>query len=166
MQLDVRTILLLRDSDGRILLLRRSPGKNLFPNLITGIGGSVELERAEGNNLQSAVLRELEEETKITRQMISQLRLRLSTLLSRDEAQVLLLWFTADLIQTPADLSCTEGQLYWFQAQNLPLGSMIPTARAAIPFVVSLTDADLTPYNGIFDPKTLRLITNRSPRPL
>src|ERR1051325_229163 len=71
MKLDVRTILLLRHPDGRqVLLLCRSPEKKLFPNLMTGIGGAVELASGEGADLEAAVLRELEEETRIRRDQI------------------------------------------------------------------------------------------------
>ncbi|HEV8606564.1 MAG TPA: NUDIX domain-containing protein [Tepidisphaeraceae bacterium] len=166
MHLDVRTVLLLRHPDSRqLLLLRRAPNKKLFPDLITGIGGSVELARGEGNDLESSILRELEEETRIRRTDISNLRLRLSTVLSRDIAQVVLLWYTANLAKIPSDLSCTEGALAFFPTQNLPLEQMVPTARQAIPFVASLLDADTQTYNGIYDPATLRLTTNRPAHP-
>jgi 8-oxo-dGTP pyrophosphatase MutT (NUDIX family) len=161
MHLDVRTILVLRHPDRRqVLLLRRSPEKKLFPGLITGIGGAVELALGEGANLGAAVLRELEEETKIHRNDISDLRLRLTTILERDQAQVILLWFTANLRKIPADLSCTEGNLSFFPAQDLPIDRMIPTAKAAIPFVISLADDDTTTYSGVYDRKNSELLTN------
>jgi len=160
--LDVRTILLLWHPDRRrLLLLRRSSGKKLFPNLITGIGGTVELSRGEGSDLEEAVLRELEEETRITRSKITGPRLRLSTIQSRDEAQIVLLWFTAQLLEEPKDLWCSEGQLAFIDAHDLPLEQMIPTARGAIAFVASLPDEEKTPHNGVFEGKTVNLITNR-----
>jgi 8-oxo-dGTP pyrophosphatase MutT (NUDIX family) len=163
--LDVRTILILWHADRRqVLLLRRSAGKKLFPNLITGIGGAVELALGEGADLESAVLRELEEETQIHRNAISDLRPRLSTVLSRDGAQVVLLWYTAKLLQFPDDLSCPEGELRFFHAQDLPLELMVPTAREAIPFVISLADDDPTTYSGIYEPKNFRLLTNHPNR--
>ena len=162
MHLDVRTILVLRHPDGRqVLLLRRSPHKKLFPGLITGIGGAVELNMGEGADLEAAVLRELEEETRIARSDISDLRLRLTTVLNRDSATVLLLWYTGKLSIIPSDLSCTEGELSFFKAQNLPLVSMIPTAKEAIPFVISLSDDDAKTYSGTYEPKSFRLLTNR-----
>jgi 8-oxo-dGTP diphosphatase len=162
MHLDVRTILVLRHPDGRqVLLLHRSTDKKLFPGLITGIGGAVELNMGEGANLEAAVLRELEEETRISRTDISDLRLRLTTVLNRDSATVLLLWYIGKLSLIPSDLSCTEGELSFFKAQDLPLESMIPTAREAIPFVISLSDDDAMTYSGIYEPKSFRLLTNR-----
>lgn len=167
MQLDVRCVLLLWHPDRRrILLLRRSASKELFPGLITGIGGSVELSRGEGNDLESAVLRELQEETRLTAADISTPRLRLSTVLSRDDKQVILLWYTANFAKIPPNLRCSEGELTFFPSQDLPLENMIPTARDAIPFVASLPDDDPVIYNGIYDPRSHRLTTNRPARPL
>src|SRR5437762_5591179 len=163
MRLDTRTVLVLRHPDRRqVLLLRRTPGKKLFPNLITGIGGSVELTLGEGNDLEAAALRELEEETNIRREQISPPQLRLSTVLSRDDTQVVLFWYMANFLRAPSDLACSEGELSFYDARELPVEEMIPTARAAIPFIVSLPDDDLSSYNGIFDPKTLNLLTIRA----
>ena len=161
MQLDVRTILILRHPDRRqVLLLRRSPHKKLFPNLITGIGGAVELKLGEATDLDAAVLRELEEETQIARTEVNDLRLRLTSVLSRDCTQVVLLWYTAKLSIFPSDLSCTEGELRFYPAQDLPLDLMIPTAREAIPFVVSLAEDDQRIYSGVYEPKSFGLLTN------
>jgi 8-oxo-dGTP pyrophosphatase MutT (NUDIX family) len=159
--LDVRTVLLLNHPDRRrVLLLRRSPHKKLFPNLITGIGGAVELQRGEGDDLEAAMLRELAEETHIPSSVVSDLKLRLSTILTRDSQQVLLLWFTGQFHQEPLDLSCAEGDLAFFDRSDLPLADMVPTARHAIPFVLSLRDDDDRVHNGIFT-ADVRLITTR-----
>jgi 8-oxo-dGTP pyrophosphatase MutT (NUDIX family) len=165
MHLDARTILILRHPDRRqILLLRRSADKKLFPNLITGIGGAVELAMGEGADLDSAVLRELEEETRIPRHTVLNLRLRLTTVLSRNDAQVMLLWYTGNLSKTPSDLACTEGELRFFPRQDLPLDLMVPTAREAIPFVISLADDDATTYSGCYVGKLFGLLTNQPDR--
>jgi 8-oxo-dGTP pyrophosphatase MutT (NUDIX family) len=166
MRLDVRTILVLWHPDRRqVLLLRRSAEKQLFPNLMTGIGGAVELAAGEGGNLESSVLRELEEETQITRGQIDELRLRLTTVLSRDNAQVMLLWFTAILKQIPSSLCSSEGQLAFLPAQDLPVDLMVPTAREAIRFVISLADDDHSTYSGIYNAKNFELWTNHPNRP-
>ena len=161
MHLDVRTILILRHPDRRqVLLLRRSADKKLFPNLITGIGGSVELKMGEGADLEGAVLRELEEETQLHRKDISDLRLRLTTMLTRDDAQVILLWYTATLEKIPSDLACTEGELRFVNVRDLPLERMVPTAREAIRFVISLADDEPRTYSGVYEGKNFRLLTN------
>jgi|SRR6267142_6522143 len=162
MRLDARTVLILRHPDRRqVLLLRRAPSKKLFPNQITGIGGAVELKLGEGNDLEAAILRELEEETQIRREQISPPQLRLSTVLSRDDMQVVLFWYTSNFLRVPSDLACSEGELAFYDARKLPLEEMVPTARASIPFILSLPDDDLSAYNGIFDPRSVNLLTNR-----
>jgi len=162
MQLDVRTAIILRHpTEAAVLLLRRSPTKQLFPHLITGIGGKVELATGEGDDLYAAALREFVEETAIPLSCVTALRLRLSTILARDGLQVILLWFTGRLTTLPTDLSCTEGQLEFHPVDQLPVSSMIPTASQTIPFVLALPEDDSTVYNGYFD-HTNRLFTNRA----
>jgi hypothetical protein len=125
-RLDVRTALVLRHPDGRqVLLLRRSPGKRLFPGLVTGIGGRVEVERGEAADLDAALWREVDE-------------------------QVLLLWFAGRLRGTPADLSCAEGELFFAPVAALPEAEMIPTARQAIRCVLDLPPGDAAARAGHF----------------
>jgi 8-oxo-dGTP pyrophosphatase MutT (NUDIX family) len=163
MELDVRSALVLRHpTAAAVLLLRRSAAKKLFPNLITGIGGKIELAQGEGDDLIGATWREAQEETRITASMVADVRLRLSTIISRGAQQVLLLWLTGRLTVLPPDLGCTEGQLAFYALEQLPVAEMIPTARRAIPFILSLADDDSTVYNGFFT-EALELVTNRTP---
>lgn len=162
MELDVRTALILRHpTENKVLLLRRSPTKRLFPNLMTGIGGKVELDDGEGADLQAAMWREFTEETTISPAQIADARLRLSTIISRGPLQVLLLWYTGTLRAAPADLSCTEGQLEFHPVDGLPLNDMIPSARETIPFILTLPEDDETVYNGCLM-EDGRLITNKA----
>ena len=62
-KLDARTIVLLYNPDQtQVLLLRRSPEKALWPNLITGIGGKVEVILGEASDIRASLLREVAEE--------------------------------------------------------------------------------------------------------
>lgn len=159
--LDVRTALVLRHpAEPTVLLLRRSPTKKLFPNLITGIGGKVELTAGEGDDLVAAAWREFQEETTIPPALVADVRLRLSTLISRGDQQVLLLWLTGCLLDLPPDLGCTEGVLEFHPITQLPLDAMIPTARQAIPFILALAADDPLVYNGFLD-RSGRLVTNQ-----
>ena len=161
MQLDVRTALVLRHPTANaVLLLRRSATKKLFPNLITGIGGKVELSDGEGDDLLAAAWREFQEETKIPPTLVTDIRLRLSTIISRGDQQVLLLWLTGKLVELPADLRCTEGELEFHPIDQLPLDAMIPTARQAIPFILALSADDNIVYNGFLDHRG-QLMTNQ-----
>lgn len=164
MKLDARTILILSHPDRtKVLLLRRISTKKLFPNLITGIGGKIEFDLGEHNDIEKAMLREFHEETKIPLDEITNIHLRLSTITYREsfDGAVVLFWFTGDLIQIPNDLSCTEGTLHFFDKTNLPESEMIPSARQAIKFVVSLAPDDTMKYIGWFDDDKIILITNK-----
>ncbi len=159
-KLDIRTAIILRHpTENAVLLLRRSPTKKLFPDRITGIGGKVEIDEGEGNDLAAAAWREFTEETNIPETMATDVRLRLSTILTRGDLQVILLWYTGQLTALPPDLSCTEGDLAFYPLDQLPIPAMIPTASQTIPFILALPDTDETVYNGYFDDQD-RLYTN------
>jgi 8-oxo-dGTP pyrophosphatase MutT (NUDIX family) len=158
-RLDARTVLLLLHPRlPQVLLLRRDASKELFPNLITGIGGGVELARGEADNLEAAALRELAEETRIAREQVSDLHLRLSTIQSRGSQQVLLFWFTARLRSVPEDLYSPDGQLQFFDRDSLPVAQMIPTARSAVPYILAIPNQE--PRNATYCPVTGDLIPN------
>ncbi len=149
MELDCRTALILRHPDGKqVLLLKRSPLKKLLPNLITGIGGKAEFELGDGANLEKSGLREFVEETKIDVNIISGMQLKLSTIISRGNLQVVLFWFTGQLKEAPKDLSCNEGDLKFYKIDAMPLKEFTAAARKAIPFILSRDDDKV--YNGVF----------------
>ena len=52
-------LVFLKDYDDKILFLKRSPNKEIFPGKISGIGGKVE----PGESIKNAARREFEEET-------------------------------------------------------------------------------------------------------
>ena len=161
MRLDVRTICVLKDHGGRLLLLKRSASKKLFPSLITGIGGKVELESGEGRDLAGSLFRELEEEVpQITKENISDLRLRLITHESRADEIVVLCWFTSLLNEPVTDMRCTEGELVWRSPNELDFSEMIPTAGPSIRFLTTLANDDIRIYDGIYKPLTRALMVN------
>jgi hypothetical protein len=105
--------------------------------------------------------REAAEELPFPLSIVRNVRPRLSTILTRQAEQVVLLWFTGELTAAPDSLQSPEGTLEYFAIDSLPLSEMVPTARDAIAFVIHLPDDDTTIYNGVYDPVTLRLLTNR-----
>jgi 8-oxo-dGTP pyrophosphatase MutT (NUDIX family) len=158
MRIDIRTAAILKDQSGRLLLLRRSPDKKLLPNLITGIGGKVELQEREGENIEESLKRELREEVpQIDISTISNFRLRLTTHQSRGDHVVVLFWYTGTLETDIADLSCTEGQLIWCDPTDLPVAEMTPAARDVIPFIALLSPDDMKLYDGVYEPDTTKL---------
>lgn len=162
MKIDVRNIIILMHPNKReVLLLKRDPAKKLFPNLITGLGGKVELESGEGNDLTSAMWRELLEETQISKNSVREMRLKLITTVARPDEIVILLWYKGTLISQPENLDCTEGSLQFYKISDLEKLEYIPTARDPIQFVTKLPEEDSTVYTGIYD-SNLRLIHNKS----
>lgn len=161
MELIARTVLVLRHPDRkRVLLLKRSPAKKLFPNLITGIGGNAELGDGECSDLMRTVRREFSEETTIPEETVADVMPRLVTIATLPDQQVVIVWCTGSLTAVPENLECPEGELFFVDAESLPLEQFIPTAAAAIPFILSLEGDDRTVYNGVFTPDK-RLITNK-----
>ena len=161
MELGVFTAIVLRHpTEDAVLLLRRSPDKKRFPGLITGIGGQVELADGEGADLVGSMLREFDEETVIPMEIVEDVRCRLSTIITRGDQQVLLLWFTGRLTAMPEDLACNEGVLEFHAIDSLPIREMVPTASKTIPFICSLPEDDEAIWNGCFDDAG-NLITNR-----
>jgi len=148
--LDVRTILILWNPQRtHILLLKRSPNKALLPNLITGVGGKVELEKGEGNNITAAMYRvAIIEETKIKAEEMNGVRPVLTTVDIRGSKIFQLHWFVGVLNTIPCDLSCTEGVLNWYDPKELPLVDFTPAAAVAIPFALSRYD-DGVHYAGV-----------------
>lgn len=152
MQLDVQNILVLHHQDRQqILLLKRSPTKKLFPSLVTGVGGKVEVDKGEANNLSASVFREFTEETSILPETVDDLRLRLVTTRVGDDEVVVLLWYTGFLQTTPEDLSCNEGELFFIDRTQLDTLNFVPSARDPIRFVVALSDADHVVYTAVYD---------------
>ena len=151
MKLNVFTALVLRHpTEESVLLLKRSETKKRWPGYITGIGGQVELMEGEAEDLLAATMREFVEETRIPTEQVTNVQLRLSTIISREGVQHLLLWLTGQLLSIPADLYCPDGILTFYPVNDLPYTEMVPTARAAIPFIVGLSTGDTAVYNGIF----------------
>ena len=144
------TIIVLKDPQKRkVLLLKRAPDKKIFPNLITGIGGHVEMLQGECDDIQESVLRELEEESAVKREHLNNLQARLVTLVTEHEGSRILYWFTATLKEELEDLRCPDGVLQWYEKDMLP-DSLTPTAAKAIPFILGLSEEDKTLYDGVF----------------
>lgn len=159
MELDCRTALILRHpSENQVLLLKRAAHKKLFPNLITGIGGKVEMGQGEDLDLEKSLLREFKEETKIDLKIVSDIQLKLSTIISRDNQQVVIFWFVGNLKEVPSDLACNEGGLGFYDVDSLPLQEFTSTAASAIPFILSVKENRA--YNGVFDDRG-KLIVNK-----
>jgi ADP-ribose pyrophosphatase YjhB (NUDIX family) len=163
MKIDVRTAVVLSDKTGqKLLLLRRSATKKLLPNLITGIGGKVELEIGEGEDIEKSLLRELAEEVpQIHIKDIENFKARLVTSSSRNNTHYVIFWFTGRLSVNLTDLSCEDGVLEWHSIDNLPIDGMTNAAKGAIPFMSKLQDIDGKFYDGVYNSQTGELLVSK-----
>ena len=161
-KIELYTAVILKDpKTGKIALLKRANTKKLFPNLVTGIGGKVELDHGEGNDLEGSLLRELAEEVSLRPTDINNLRLRLVSTLVRADSIMNLLWLTATLNQSHREFHCTEGTISFCDPDQLDTTHFTPTAKKTIPFICGLSEDDKKVYTSIFDRSETEMTTNQ-----
>lgn len=142
--LEALNILFLFSQDKQeILLLKRNKNKKIFPNFYTGIGGKIEFEQLEHKNLNKAVIRELEEETKIKESNLIDLKCNLLTQHNRTTGKelTLLLWYSAVIDKKQTPLYCNEGNLEWVKIKDIPKIKLIDTAEIALNYIINTPDS-------------------------
>jgi 8-oxo-dGTP diphosphatase len=113
-----------------VLLLRVGPDRDRFAGLWTGVGGHVRV----GENIRSAALREIREETGLAASD-PELRavLHETGLLGRAH---LLFVFVARVEQPQPLRECREGALAWFSREQLPWDALVPDLRELLPLAL------------------------------
>lgn len=130
----IYTMTLLRHND-RYLLLKRSSTKGFAPGKWTGVGGRVE--DTEFKDLYAAAYREIEEETGISHDQITNLAMRRLLIHNREATgPTLLIYLTGDL-SDPAVLETEEGLLHWIAPEEFEQIEFIDNAHLVIPLLVS-----------------------------
>ena len=125
-QRNMTTIFL--ESDGKILLLFREGGR-VANNLWVGSAGG-HMEPWELNDAAACALRELEEELGITREEITDMKLRyLTTSYVNGEIRLNYYFFANLKDGEKRNLSSNEGKLRWFAPTEIPELNMAFTAR-------------------------------------
>lgn len=102
---------------GKLLLLYRM-GSSIIADSYTGTAGG-HFEKEELNDAKACVLRELYEETGLTKQEINNLSLRYVTFRLKNGELRQNYYFFADLIDGEKEITSNEGNLKWFRIEDL-----------------------------------------------
>jgi 8-oxo-dGTP diphosphatase len=141
-----------------VLLLRVGAHKKLWAGLYNGVGGHLE----PGEDVQSAVKREVREETGLDAR---QIRLRGVVHVDVDNPVLGVLFF---VFTAAADdkrvVASSEGALAWFRASALPTQEMVEDLHILLPRVLSMAPTD-PPFFALYayDEKDRLLISFAEP---
>ena len=149
------TVFLFRKN--RVLLLERASHKGFAPGRWTGVGGRVEPE--ETGNLETAVLREVDEETGIGAADVENLEMRL--VLTRPERGdvTTVVFFTG---QTGCETltPCNEGRLHWVALDRVGDLDLVENAGYALNLALAAEESGSTDvYFAVDDATTCGAIS-------
>lgn len=126
--------MILLTCDERYLLLQRSASKRFAPGKWTGIGGRVEPN--EFDDLDTAAMRELFEETGLSTEDVTKLNLRRVLLHNRPGVPLtVLLYFTGSLSE-PVTPSSPEGTLRWVNEEDIAGLDVIENTAEVLPLLI------------------------------
>lgn len=137
MEIQPFTVVFLLDrKNSRVLLLKRAAWKEFAPNQFTGIGGKVD--SGEENDIKSSLLRELEEETKITAADFANLTCNAELLVQRAGGEYsVIFYFVADAVDAEKiSLECNEGDLGWYSYSEFANLDFIPSTGVLMEHLV------------------------------
>lgn len=151
MQIKVYTAVFLIDENEAVLCLKRASWKRFAPNKYTGVGGT--LESGEVENIEAALKREFEEETKIPFSSLQNLTLRGTMFVTnRDENDHVIYYFTARVKRRDiTDLSCNEGELVWIQQKDFVKLDWIGTVQISMIYIL---DKSVKRFSALIDEMT------------
>ena len=126
--------MILLSCENRYLLLQRAESKRFAPGKWTGLGGRVEPD--ELDDVHSAALREVSEETGLGADQVADFSLRRVLLHNRPGAPItLLLYFTGGLSQ-PVTPECDEGSLHWLSEDEIAQLDVIENTAEVLPLLI------------------------------
>lgn len=148
MQVKIREMTALYvERDAHVLMLYRI-GSRVGPPSWRGIGGH--LEKEELGDAYACVLREMEEETLLRREMLADLRLKYVTMRLKDgEIRQNYYFFATLRAGVEIALSCNEGRLEWVDEARVLELYMPPSAKAALEHYYALGRNDDRLYGGV-----------------
>jgi 8-oxo-dGTP diphosphatase len=126
-----------------VLLLRGSPHKRLWAGRLNGLGGHLE----PGEDIQAALLREIEEEAGIE---VHDVRLRCAVHVDvGDPLQGVLFFVFTAVADSKATQPSREGELEWFPISALPTAEMVEDLPALLPKVLAM-GSDTPPFYALY----------------
>lgn len=130
-----------------VLLMERSSQKSFIPGVWSGIGGHVE--STEYNDLMSACLREIEEETGLLSDDVQELALRYVILREREsELRQQFIYFGT---VTKTELATTnEGTLHWIPSKDIFNRKMSDSNRLMLEHYFQNQDTDVVIVGTMF----------------
>lgn len=142
--------------DDKVLLLYRQ-GSRVVNDLWVGSAGG-HFEEHELNDPEACVLRELEEELSITKDMVVDLELRYITLRRMGELRQNYYFFAKLPNGTSMELFSDEGELKWFPIEQINGLKMPFTARFVIEHYLKTGRYDHAVYGGIANDQTVTFV--------
>lgn len=140
--------------DDKILLLYRKNSRVVNDMWIGSAGGH--FEKSELNDAEACVLRELEEELSITKDMIFDMELRYVTLRRKNGEIRQNYYFFAELSNgIDMHLASNEGMLKWFSLKELKNLEMPFTSQYVIEHYINIGRYNHNMYGGIADGEKL-----------
>ena len=122
--------------DDEVLLLRVGAHKKHWAGLYNGVGGHVE----PGEDIQSAVMREITEETGLEAR---QMRLCGVVHVDVDNPVLGVVFFVFSVVADDKQVMASrEGALAWFRKDELPTKEMVEDLQVLLPRALSLGPAD------------------------
>lgn len=141
------TSIYLFDEDDRFLLLYRIGSRVVKKGYVGTAGGHFEFD--ELNDARKCVLRELEEETKLTLKDIENLKLRYVTLRYKNSEIRQNYYFFAKLKNNEIKIESNEGVLKWFDYNDISNLEMPHTAKFVIEHYIREGRKNSKLYGGI-----------------
>ena len=127
-----RTLIFLRNED-KILLIKGSPDKKIWPGLYNGIGGHIE----RGENLISAAERELLEETGIAGVDLS---LRGIIFIDVNQNNGITLYIFEGFVESKTIKNGPEGEIEWINTEEIHNYPLVEDLYELIPRIISNED--------------------------